>query len=143
MFGFSVFWTYLWFAQFMLIWYANIPEEVTYFIIRIQEYNGLFFGMLILNFVFPILILMNSDYKRIPWFVILAGIAILTGHYIDIYLLVMPSTVGPNWYFGIPEIASICFFLGLFIYVVGTGLSKVSLRPEGNPFIKESENYHY
>jgi hypothetical protein len=143
MFAFSIFWTYLWFGQFMLIWYANMPEEVTYFIIRIQEYNGLFFGMLVLNFVFPILILMNSDFKRIPWFVILAGIAILVGHYIDVYLLVMPSTVGLNWYFGIPEIASICLFLGLFILVIGTGLSKVSLRPEGNPFITESENYHY
>jgi len=143
MFAFSIFWTYLWFSQFMLIWYANIPEEVTYFIIRIQEYNLLFFGMLVLNFVFPILILINSDYKRIPWFVIMAGIILLAGHYIDIFLLVMPSTVGPHWYFGITEIGGLLFFLGLFILVVGTGLGKVSLRPKGNPFIVESENYHY
>jgi len=143
MFAFSIFWTYLWFDQFMLIWYANMPEEVVYFVLRIQEYNLLFFGMLVLNFVFPILILMNSDYKRIPWFVVIAGIAILVGHYIDVFLLVMPSTVGLNWSFGITEIASIAFFLGLFIYVVGTGLSKVNLHPEGNPFIKESEQYHY
>lgn len=143
MFAFSIFWTYLWFDQFMLIWYANMPEEVVYFVMRIQEYNLLFFGMLVLNFVFPILILMNSDFKRVPWFIVIAGIAILVGHYIDIYLLVMPSTVGVNYSFGITEIASIAFFLGLFIYVVGTGLSKVNLRPEGNPFIKESEHYHY
>ena len=143
MFAFSIFWTYLWFGQFMLIWYANMPEEVVYFVMRIQEYNVLFFGMLILNFVAPILILMNSDYKRVPWFIVLAGIAVLVGHYIDVFLLVMPSTVGANWSFGIPEIASICFFLGLFIYIVGTGLSKVELHPEGNPFIKESEQFHY
>lgn len=143
MFAFSIFWTYLWFGQFMLIWYANIPEEVTYFIIRIQEYNLLFFGMLVLNFVFPILMLMNSDYKRIPWFVFLSGIVVLVGHYIDVYLLVMPSTVGPHWYFGITEIASVLFFLGLFIFVVGTSLGSQALRPKGNPFIKESENYHY
>lgn len=143
MFAFSIFWTYLWFGQFMLIWYANIPEEVTYFIMRIQEYNGLFFGMLILNFVFPILILMNSDFKRVPWFVVLGGIAILVGHYIDIYLLVMPSTVGVHWSFGVTEIASILFFLGLFIFIVGTGLGRVDLRPKGDPFILESEQYHY
>lgn len=142
-FAFSIFWTYLWFAQFMLIWYANIPEEVTYFIVRIEEYNLLFFGMLVLNFVFPILMLMNSDYKRVPWFVVGTGIIVLVGHYIDVFLLVMPSTVGSNWYFGIPEIAAICLFLGLFILVVGTGLSKVPLHPKGDPFIKESENYHY
>ncbi len=143
MFGFSIFWTYLWFGQFMLIWYANIPEEVTYFILRIQEYNLLFFGMLVLNFVFPILILMNSDYKRIPWFVVMAGVIILVGHYIDIFLLVVPSTVGPYWSFGITEIAAILFFLGLFILVVGSGLAKVSLRPRRNPYIIESEHYHY
>lgn len=142
-FAFSIFWTYLWFAQFMLIWYANIPEEVTYFIIRIEEYNTLFFGMLVLNFVFPILLLMNSDYKRIPWFVVLTGLVVLTGHYIDVFLLIMPPTVGPNWFFGIPEIAALFFFLGLFIFIVGRELSKVSLYPKGDPFIKESENYHY
>ncbi|WP_031427239.1 hypothetical protein [Flavimarina sp. Hel_I_48] len=143
MFGFSIFWTYLWFGQFMLIWYANIPEEVTYFILRIQEYNLLFFGMLVLNFVFPILMLMNSDYKRVPWFVVMAGVIILVGHYIDIFLLVMPSTVGPYWSFGITEIAAVLFFLGLFIFIVGTGLGKVSLRPRRNPYIVESEHYHY
>ena len=143
MFAFSVFWTYLWFGQFLLIWYANIPEEVTYFIIRIEEYNLLFFGMIALNFIFPILMLINSDYKRIPWFVIMAGVVILVGHYIDIFLLVMPSTVGPYWSFGITEVAGILFFLGLFIFFVGTGLGKESLYPKGNPFLKESENYHY
>lgn len=143
MFAFSIFWAYLWFSQFMLIWYANIPEEVTYFIMRIEEYNLLFFGMLVLNFVFPILLLMNSDFKRIPHFVVGVGIIILIGHYIDVYLLVMPSTIGPNWFFGIPEIGSLLFFLGLFIFVVGAGLGKESLYPKGNPFLKESENYHY
>src|SRR5690606_32969788 len=70
MFGISIFWTYLWFSQFMLIWYSNIPEEVTYFVTRIEDYKLPFFGMLVMNFIFPLLILMNSDYKRIPWFVV-------------------------------------------------------------------------
>lgn len=142
-FAFSIFWTYLWFAQFMLIWYANIPEEAAHFVMRIQHYNGLFFGMLVLNFVFPILILMNSDFKRIPWFVEFVGIFLLIGHYIAIYLMVVPSTVGTYGTFGVPEFGSILFFLGLFILVVGKGLGQTSLRPKGDPFIKESENYHY
>ena len=65
MFGFSIFWTYLWFSQFMLIWYSNIPEEVTYFVTSIEDYNLPFFGMLVMNFIFPLLILMNSDFKRV------------------------------------------------------------------------------
>ncbi len=81
MFAISVFWTYLWFSQFMLIWYANIPEEVTYFVTRIEDYNLPFFGMIILNFIFPFLVLMNSDYKRVPWFIVMAGVVILFGHF--------------------------------------------------------------
>lgn len=144
MFAFSIFWTYLWYAQFMLQWYANIPEEAVYFYPRlIGEYQPIFIGMLIMNFVFPILILMNSDYKRIPWFVILAGLVILSGHYLDIFILVSPGTVGSNWHFGIPEIGAILFFLGLFIYVVFNSLTKAPLQVKGNPFLKESEIFHY
>ncbi|MBT8319657.1 MAG: quinol:cytochrome C oxidoreductase, partial [Gramella sp.] len=55
MFGISIFWTYLWFSQFMLIWYSNIPEEVVYFIQRMEDYQLPFFGMLITNFLFPVL----------------------------------------------------------------------------------------
>ncbi|MFB0910944.1 MAG: quinol:cytochrome C oxidoreductase, partial [Flavobacterium sp.] len=76
MFGFSIFWTYLWFSQFMLIWYANIPEEITYFITRIEMYNLPFFGAVVMNFVFPILILINSDFKRISWILVMAGVVI-------------------------------------------------------------------
>jgi hypothetical protein len=143
MFGFSIFWTYLWFSQFMLIWYANIPEEVTYFATRFNDYKLPFLGMLVLNFVFPFLVLMNSDFKRVPWFIVSAGIVILIGHYIDIYIMVMPGTVLDQWSIGIPEISSVLLILGLFIYVVFTTLSKAPLLAKGNPFLKESEHYHY
>jgi Ni/Fe-hydrogenase subunit HybB-like protein len=143
MFGISIFWTYLWFSQFMLIWYSNIPEEVTYFVTRIEDYGGLFFGMVVLNFLFPILILMNSDYKRINWFVVMAGIAILVGHYIDVFVMIMPATVGESWFFGIPEISGVLFFGGLFIFVVFTALAKAPLLVKNNPFLKESRHFHY
>ncbi|MGJ8548832.1 quinol:cytochrome C oxidoreductase [Winogradskyella wichelsiae] len=143
MFGISIFWTYLWFSQFMLIWYANIPEEVTYFVTRIEDYNLPFFGMVALNFLFPLLLLMNSDYKRIPWFVVMAGVVILFGHYLDIFNMIMPATVGDRWFIGIPEIGSMLFFAGLFIFIVFTSLGKHPLLAKGNPFIKESEHFHY
>ncbi len=143
MFAISIFWTYLWFSQFMLIWYADIPEEVTYFVTRIEDYKLPFFGMLALNFIFPFLVLMNSDYKRIPWFIVMAGIAILVGHYIDVYNMIMPATVGDRWGFGMAEFGAIFFFLGLFMLVVFHALSKAPLLAKGNPFIKESEHFHY
>ncbi|MFT4668566.1 MAG: hypothetical protein ACI9M9_000265 [Flavobacteriaceae bacterium] len=143
MFGFSIFWTYLWFSQFMLIWYANIPEEVTYFVTRIEQYKLPFFGMLAMNFIFPVLLLMNSDYKRVNWFVVLTGIVVLAGHYIDLFVMVMPGTVGSSWYIGVPELGAICFFFGLFVYVVFNALTKAPLVVKNNPFVKESKQYHY
>ena len=143
MFGFSIFWAYLWFSQFMLIWYANIPEEVTYFVTRIEDYNLPFFGMLVLNFVLPFLILMNSAYKRLNWFIMMSGIILLFGHYIDVFVMIMPATVGDRWFIGIPEIGSILLFAGLFLLVVFTSLTKAPLTASRNPFIKESENFHY
>lgn len=143
MFGISVFWTYLWFSQFMLIWYSNIPEEVTYFITRIENYNLPFFGMVVMNFVFPVLILINSDFKRLTWIVSMAGIIILLGHYVDFFNMIMPATVGDRWFIGIPEIGSLLFFIGLFIMVVFTALTKSPLLPKRNPLIEESKHFHY
>ncbi len=143
MFGFSVFWTYLWFSQFMLIWYANIPEEVVYFKFRIEHYNLPFFGMVVMNFVFPILILINTDFKRVPWIISMAGIVILCGHYLDFHNMIYPATVGEQWFIGLSEISSILFFLGLFIFVVFRTLSQEALVPEGNPLIEESKHFHY
>ncbi|WP_242082831.1 quinol:cytochrome C oxidoreductase [Aestuariivivens sediminis] len=143
MFAMSIFWTYLWFSQFMLIWYSNIPEEVTYFVSRFNDYKLPFLGMVVLNFVFPILMLMNADYKRIPWFVVLTGLVILLGHYIDVFNMIMPATVGDRWFIGIPEMSSILLFAGLFIFVVFTALTKAPLLVKRYPFKKESEEFHY
>ena len=143
MFGISVFWTYLWFSQFMLIWYANIPEEVTYFVTRINDYGITFWGAVVMNFVFPILLLINTDFKRIAWIIVMAGLVILFGHYIDFFNMIMPATVGDRWFIGIPEISALAFFLGLFIFVVFSALTKVPLVPKRNPFIEESKHFHY
>lgn len=143
MFGISIFWTYLWFSQFMLIWYSNIPEEVTYFITRIEDYKLPFFGMLVMNFIFPLLVLVNSDFKRVNWFVVMAGIVILCGHYVDIFNMVMPATVGKSWSIGITEISAVLMFLGLFLFVVFRALTKAPLLAKGNPYLEESKHFHY
>ena len=143
MFGVSVFWTYLWFSQFMLIWYSNIPEEVTYFITRMEDYKLPFFGMVVMNFIFPFLMLMNSDYKRMNAFIVTTGIVIILGHYIDVFNMIMPSAVGDKWFIGITEIGGFLFFMGLFIYIVFNELTKAPLIAKGDPFYGESERFHY
>ena len=143
MFGVSIFWTYLWFSQFMLIWYSNIPEEVTYYLTRIEDYNLPFFGMLVMNFIFPLLVLMNSDYKRNNYIIVGVGIVVVLGHYMDIYNMIMPSAVGDQWFIGTAEIGGFLFFLGLFLWVVFSALSKAPLVAKGDPYMGESERYHY
>lgn len=143
MFGLSIFWTYLWFSQFMLMWYSNIPEEVTYFVFRIQEYKLPFFGMLLLNFALPLLLLMNTDFKRITWVVVMAGTLIVIGHYLDFYNMIVPGTVGASWFIGVPEIGSLMFFAGLFIFVVFSAMAKAPLLLKNHPLIEESKQFHY
>lgn len=99
--------------------------------------------MLVMNFIFPLLILINTDFKRLSWIVVMAGIVILFGHYIDFYNMIMPATVGDQWFIGFAEIGSIAFFLGLFIFVVFTTLAKAPLVAKGNPLMEESKHFHY
>lgn len=93
-FGFSVFWTYLWFSQFLLIWYANNGEETQYFYLRFDEFKPIFFINLIFNFVLPFFILMmNSSKRTLGTIGFTAGLVIL-GHWIDLYQMIKPGA----WY---------------------------------------------
>ncbi|CAN5324023.1 hypothetical protein BH20BAC1_BH20BAC1_21300 [soil metagenome] len=143
MFAFSIFWTYLWFDQFMLIWYANIPEETIYFKIRSQgPYRGIFFLNLILNFVCPFLILMKKAAKRNYTIITLMCVLIIFGHWIDFYLVIMPSVLGSRWSVGFIEIGSTAFFAGVFLFTFFNSLAKAALVPENHPMLQESVHHH-
>jgi hypothetical protein len=142
MFAFSIFWTYLWFSQFMLIWYANIPEEVTYYMARFDQYKVPFFLMLFLNFIMPILVLMSRDAKRVQGLILFVGSIILLGHWLDFYVMIMPGTVGDNWGIGAAELGALIAFIGAFILVLFRTLSKAPLVQENHPMLKESKYHH-
>ena len=143
LFGFSIFWTYLWFSQYLLYWYSNIPEEITYFITRLNDFEPVILGMLAINFLLPLLILVDSDIKRKPWVVGTMAVIILMGHYLDFYNMIMPATVGDQWSIGAGEIGSVLFFFGLFTYIVFHTLTKAPLVEERHPLMGESEHFHY
>ncbi|MBX2938529.1 MAG: quinol:cytochrome C oxidoreductase [Ferruginibacter sp.] len=148
MFAFSVFWTYLWFSQYMLIWYSNQPEETKYFVERIGTaekagpYKGIFFFNLIVNFLAPLLILMRRGSKRNWTLITFMAVLIIFGHWIDFYQMVMPGTLKDKaqlmpFEFGVP-----CLFIGLIMWATGGYLSKHPLTPRNNPFLKESMIHH-
>lgn len=91
MFAFSVFWTYLWFSQYMLIWYGNVGEETVYFRERLDHFPALFFGNLLLNFVAPFLILMRNDTKRKYGTLVFTSIIVFIGHWVDYFLMLKPG----------------------------------------------------
>lgn len=141
-FSFSVLWTYMWFSQFMLIWYSNIPEEVTYYLARWDNYNFLFWITSVINFIFPLLILMSRDGKRNFNYIVTVGVIVLMGHWFNIYLLVAPGTIGEHWNIGYIEIGMFMSFLGLFLLVVHNALTKAPLFVKNHPYADESIHHH-
>jgi hypothetical protein len=142
MFAFSVFWTYLWFSQFMLIWYSNIPEETTYFMDRFENYKFLFMFNLVLNFFFPFLVLMKRGSKRTYGLLQVVGVVILFGHWSDNFVMITPGVLKDHWHLGWVELGTMLGFLGLFGFVV---LRKLASRPVNNPshvFYEESVHHH-
>ncbi|HQQ93666.1 MAG TPA: quinol:cytochrome C oxidoreductase [Bacteroidia bacterium] len=138
-FAISFLWTYLYFSQFMLIWYADIPEEVVYFQTRFESYKALMWTVFFINFAMPMVMLMSRDSKRNFFFLVFVGTVIFVGHYLDVIMIVMPGTVGHHWN-GLSwmEFGSFLFFLGLFIHVVLNALSKAPLMVKNHPFLEES-----
>ncbi|MCK6598573.1 MAG: molybdopterin oxidoreductase, partial [Bdellovibrionaceae bacterium] len=119
--GFTVFWAYIAFSQFMLIWYANIPEETEYYIMRSQ--NGwlvISMVLLIFRFIVPFIALLPRGLKRNDNHVIMISILILAMQYLDIYWMVYPNFNEGNVTFGFVEIGVFLGFLGLFLLALTT-----------------------
>ena len=148
MFGFSIFWTYVWFAQFLLTYYANIPEESVYFFRRWEpEFKPWFWLSIILNFMAPLLIIMSRDSKRATSVLKATCIILIIGHWLDYFVMIMPGTVGIHgeWWSQVSVIEAGVFigFIGLFTFLVLSALSKFkSLVPKKHPFLQESLHHH-
>ncbi|WP_158858451.1 quinol:cytochrome C oxidoreductase [Lunatibacter salilacus] len=143
-FAFSIFWTYIWFSQFLLIYYANIPEESVYFIERLSSdvYGSFIYVNIGLNFVLPFFVLMTRDSKRHGVFLKLVCTLILFGHWIDFFLMIQPGTLGHNGGIGLMEIGLLLVYASAFVLVVLTNLSKGNLIAKNHPMLEESLHHH-
>jgi len=93
LFAFSIFWTYLWFSQYMLIWYGNVGEETGYYKLRMDEYGVLFYGNVIINFILPFFILMRNDNKKKYGTLLFTAGAVFLGHWWDYFLMIKPGVL--------------------------------------------------
>ncbi len=138
-FAFSVFWTYLWFSQFMLIWYANIPEETIYFKPRFEgAYTGIFYLNLIINFLAPLLIYMRASSKRNYATLTIMSVVLLFGHWLDTYQMVFASLIPDHVPMNLYDFGIAAGFVGIIIFQTGRVLSKYPLVSKTHPFFKES-----
>ena len=142
MFGFSIFWTYVWFSQYLLIFYANLPEETIYFRERISGFGGRYFApfmiSLLLNFLFPLLVLMARGSKRRFTLLKLACGAILIGHWFDFYQMHMPGIAKDQGGIGLIEFGITAVFVSAFGYVFMSQMSKANTYAKNHPFMEES-----
>jgi hypothetical protein len=143
-FAFTIFWTYIWFAQFLLIYYANIPEETVYFIERMRNspYGWIFYLNLIVNFVLPFLLFMTRDSKRHLSMLKVVCIIIVIGHWFDFYNMVTPGVMQHKGSVGLLEIGTFLVFVAAFLLVVLNSLSKIPLFGKNDPMLEESLHHH-
>lgn len=142
MFAISMLWSYLWFSQFMLIWYSNIPEEVTYYLERFHDYKFLYIGTFLTNFILPFFVIMSRDAKRNPVFLVPVALIIFFTHWLDVLTMVLPGTMHDHGQLGAVEIGMFLTFLGFFIMVTLRSLTKASLMPKNHPMFDESKHLH-
>jgi hypothetical protein len=143
-FAFSIFWTYIWFSQFLLIYYANIPEETVYFFTRMNNspYSWIFYTNLIMNFVLPFLLLMTRDSKRHMSLLKVVCPIVIIGHWFDFYNMVTPGVMQHNGGVGFIEIGLAVLFMAVFAFVVLSALSRMPLVAKNHPMMQESLHHH-
>ncbi|HZE85412.1 MAG TPA: quinol:cytochrome C oxidoreductase [Puia sp.] len=142
-FAFSIFWTYLWFAQFMLIWYANISEETIYFKVRFEgAYIGVFYLNLVINFLAPLLIYMKRNAKRNYATVIFMSVLLIFGHWLDFFQMVFAGPYPDHVPLNLFDFGVALGFVGVIMWQTGRVLSKFPILAKNHPFLKESIIHH-
>jgi len=143
LFAFSTFWAYLWFSQYMLIWYANLPEETVYYVRRLHGlWQPLFVLNLFLNWVVPFFALLPRMNKQRIGILVRVSVVLLAGRWLDLYLMIVPPFSGGKPRIGIWEIGLAAGLVGGFGLSVLAALRRAPLVPIGDPHLAESLHYH-
>ena len=141
--GFSCFWMYIWFSQYMLIWYTNIPEETSYFMLRTRgPWGPVMVVNIVLNWIAPFLILLPRPCKRSTSVMMKVAVIVLIGRWVDLYLIVFPTTIGGGPVFGLWEFAGVCLLIGALGWLFFQSFAKAAAVPSRDPLLIESLHYH-
>ncbi len=143
LFAFTCFWGYIAFSQFMLIWYANMPEETIYYVKRLENgWQPITLLVVLLRFVLPFFLLLGRGAKMDGKRLVQVSILILVGQFIDIYWLIMPNLHPEGPQLGWQELAPSVMFSGLLLLAIGIFLGRHETVAVGDPYLEESKNFH-
>lgn len=147
MFGFSTFWAYIWFSQFLLIWYSNIPEETFYYLNRWEQgFKWVFLINILWNWFIPFMVLLPRECKRNSSILSKVAIWLLIGRWIDLYLMAAPGPFhhnnihGPG--IGALEVVMGVGFVALAIWLTLKRLSRHPIIAKNDPNYQEGLHLH-
>jgi len=143
-FGFTVFYAYIAFSQFLLIYYANIPEETLWFYHRLEgSWSFVTYSLLICRFIIPFILLLNRDTKHNNKLLIFTSVLVIVMHIVELHWIVMPvlshSGVSLSWL----DFATFIGLGGIFMGLFFQRLSKHNLVPVNDPKLGDSLSKHY
>jgi len=143
LFSFSLFWAYCWYCQYMLIWYTNIPEETSHYVLRKEgSWWLLVQTALVLKWAVPFVALLSRRACRSRVVVGRGAVVVLVGHAVDLYVHVGAPLMGSNPVFGLWEAGPIAASVALFFLVAGRALGRTRAVPERDPHLADSLSYH-
>jgi hypothetical protein len=142
LFAFSTFWMYIWFSQYMLIWYANISEETAYYVARLDNgWGPLFLLNMFLNWVAPFAVLLPRGTKRNPKVLGRVAAVVLAGRVLDVYLMIAPPREGSRPIAGIWEAGVLAGAGAVLVLAFYRGMRRAAPVPVNDPFLQESLHY--
>jgi len=143
MLGFATFWGYLWFSQFLLIWYSNLPDETSYFELRWQGgWQPLFYANLLAGWTLPFLLLLPREAKRSPSHILRVGTLMLAARWLDLWLMTMPGNYPTRPWPGLYELAGLLGPGALFVFWTARTFQRVPLLAKRDPYLAESLHHH-
>ena len=143
LFAFSTFWMYIWFSQYMLIWYANIPEELSFFTVRLAGgWRTFTLINVAFNWVIPFVTLLPVWTKRREGVLLRICAVLMIGHWIDLYWMMMPPSRPASPAVGIWDLAPMAAALLGFFGLVGAAMARHRAVPVNDPYLVESLHHH-
>jgi hypothetical protein len=142
-FGFCMLWGYMFWSQFLTQWYGNLPEETQWLILRTREFpwKGLAWVAFPMAFIIPFITLLSRDLKKTPLTYAIVCLVLMTGVWLDRYLIIMPEVSPHHIPLGLTEVGIFIGFLGAYLLCIRSFLSKYPFLQVSHPLSHGSRDW--